>query len=66
MNISVKDTSALEQSHEALTAELPKRRNTSANLTDGSDGEAVLNLRGTAHRMPHSQLYATRLYQALS
>jgi hypothetical protein len=28
------------------------------NLIDGSYGDAVLNLRGTAHRTPHSHIYA--------
>ena len=57
---SVKDILRLSSKH---MTQLQLPIHWSAYLTDGDEG---LNLRGTARRMPHSQLNATRLYQVLS
>ena len=57
---SVKDILRLSSKH---MTQLQLPIHWSAYLTDGDEG---LNLRGTARRMPHSQLNATRWYQVLS
>jgi hypothetical protein len=62
----IKDTLAFEQACEPLTG-YSCTLNTTANLGDHlTDEETVLDLRGTARRVPHSQLYASLLYPMLS